>query len=72
MRRAPQVIACSACSRTFVASDGGSTLAAVTGGCPVCGIGRWRLLGPEWPRAVGRLRSLMHVSGAGATPRPRA
>jgi hypothetical protein len=72
MRRAPQVLACSACTRTFVVSDGRSTLAAVTGGCPVCGIGRWRLLGPEWPGVVGRLRSVLRVPGGNATPRPRA
>jgi hypothetical protein len=59
---APAVLACSACTRSFVVRDARATLADVTGGCPVCGKGRWRRLGPEWPRLLGRLRSILGIA----------
>jgi hypothetical protein len=71
MSRAPDVLACSSCARSFVVSDGRGTLTVLTGGCPVCGTGRWGMLGPEWPNLVSRLRSLLGVCAGSTDPRAR-
>lgn len=63
------MVACNWCARSFVVSDGRRTLASLGGGCPACGIGRWRLLGPEWPSFLQRLRLIVGLSDSRTTRR---